>query len=431
METANFSDKAVAINSVKGADSMSKYNFKRIYNRKLPNGGATYNSAPFLITILDYGSGTDSLLGISANSNINDTATIADDITTSSAILIAETANFSDKVAAINSVSISDIGSSTDNIIIPPININITDNSIGTDSMNILPVLLDFLDTVTSNDNVAITNNVNISETANIKDLLTVISNLNVSDSGKANDDFVSIASAYFVIDSDNILNPLGVQVTRDNREEILPSVKNYTEKIPGKHGEQKFKSELKGKILELTVVTDEMETPEDKIRLKELYRKYLDPLNGERSLVFANDIERQYKVRYSGKIDIENYPTWLKFVIPFKMSSPFIQSSFENIQAGSGSIENKGDIETPIQIMITGSTTNPSLTFNGEKLSYNGTIKSGETLTIDTAKRTAKIGNTNVLDNWCKKFPMLKPKKSINVVMGNNIAIKWKARWL
>ena len=104
-----------------------------------------------------------------------------------------------------------------------------------------------------------------------------------------------------------------------------------------------------------MTVVTDEGLTPTQKEDLKELFAQYLSPLNGEKSLTFANDIEKQYKVRYSGRINIENYPTWFQFVIPFKMSSPFITGSFENIQIGSGTIENKGNVDTHMVIEIGG----------------------------------------------------------------------------
>ena len=42
--------------------------------------------------------------------------------------------------------------------------------------------------------------------------------------------------------------------------------------------------------------------------------------------------------------MDIENYPQWFKFVIPFKLSNPLIRGSFDNILVGSGVIENSGN---------------------------------------------------------------------------------------
>lgn len=308
----------------------------------------------------------------------------------------------------------------------------VNDTGQGNDNSNITNEIPKMFDSGTSADSFKnITNNVTVIDTGNVIDTIySILNNLNVNDNAYGVD-FMSLATTYFLIDADNILSPLGVLITRDNREEILPSIKNYTESIPGKHGEYKFKTELKGKTLELTVVTDEGLTPTQKQDLKNLFEQYLSPLNGEKSLTFANDIERQYKVRYSGRINIENYPTWFKFVIPFKMSSSFITGSFENVQIGSGTIENKGNVDTHMTIEIGGLATNPSLTIDGELLSYAGTINAGETLVIDTKKKTAKIGNTNVLDNWCGKFPILIPEAEIEVMASNNIVIKWRESWL
>lgn len=353
---------------------MANYNSGRIYNKIMNDGGANYNSAPFFILILDYVLGNDNILSVSNNVDINENA-------------ISE--------ETINSLS----------------NINISESLNATD-------LFDFI------------NNLAVSDNINSEDAISVINNLNINENGYGIE-FISLATTYFLIDEDSILSPLGVLITRDNREEILPTIKNFTEKVPGKNGEYKFKTEIKGKTLELTVVTDEGLTPQEKENLKNLFAEYLSPLNGEKSLTFANDIERQYKVRYSGRINIENYPTWFKFVIPFKMSSSFITGSFENVQIGSGTIENKGNVDTHMTIEIRGLATNPSLTIDGELLSYAGTINAGETLVIDTKKKTAKIGNTNVLNNWCKKFPVLKPETTVEVTASNNIIIKWRESWL
>lgn len=354
---------------------MANFNTGKIYNKVMADGGANYNSSPFIVLLIDNGSGVDNIVSVISNLDILD------------GMLTNET---------ISSTS----------------SINVSDNSIS---------LI---------DEINITNNINLSDLAQCEDIISIINNIIINENGNGID-FISLATTYFFIGSDNILNPLGILITRDTREEILPSIKNYTESVPGKHGEYKFKTELKGKTLELTVVTDEGLTPTQKEDLKELFAQYLSPLNGEKSLTFANDIEKQYKVRYSGRINIENYPTWFKFVIPFKMSSPFITGSFENIQIGSGTIENKGNIDAHMIIEIGGLSTNPSLIIDGELLNYTGTINAGETLVIDTKKRTAKIGNTNVLDNWCKKFPVLKPETMVEVTASNNIVIKWREAWL
>lgn len=134
--------------------------------------------------------------------------------------------------------------------------------------------------------------------------------------------------------------------------------------------------------------------------------------------------------VKYSGKIDITNHPTWFQFVIPFKTSNPFIMGSFEKTQIGSGTLVNEGTFETGLIIEISGPVTNPSLTIGGQTLSYTGTIPNGQKLIIDTGKETAKIGSNNAMANYNGVFPLLYPGET-SVTAPNNVIIKWRDKWL
>lgn len=217
-----------------------------------------------------------------------------------------------------------------------------------------------------------------------------------------------------FYVDENNILQPLQLLVTGDSRHELLPSTRDNTEEIPGRHGEIDFETELKARPLELHVVTPEGLSSAEKKRLARLYASHLDPTKGVKSLVFADEIDKTYLVKYSGKIDPTNYPTWFKFVIPFKMSNPFIIDSFEKTLVGSGKLVNEGTFETGLIIEITGPATNPSLTIGGETLKYTGTIPSGQKLIIDTELETAKIGNNNAMGDYNGNFPLLLPGETI-----------------
>lgn len=354
---------------------MANYNTRRTYNKKLPDSGANYNSAPFAIIVLDNGSGIDDIKDIFANIDVVDTG-IADD----NILLFA--------------------------------NIEIVDQS------------------NTSNDNISITSNVSISDNAIGNEFLSIMANLKISDSGIGNDFGVSTAGAFFVIDSDNILHPLGVLVTGDSRYELLPATRDNSEEIPGRHGEIDFGSEFKARPLELSVVTNEGYAPLEKAHLQRLFAKYLNPTKGYKTLIFSDDVEKTYMVKYSGKIDLTNHPTWFQFVIPFKMSDPFIIGSFEKIRVGSGTLVNEGTFETGLIIEISGPATNPSLTIGGEVLKYNGTIPSGQKLIIDTEKEIAKIGSNNALADYNGMFPLLYPGET-NVVAGNNVTIRWRNKWI
>lgn len=354
---------------------MANYNTGRMYNKRLPSGGANYNSAPFAIFVFDYGSSVDTITNIVSNIDISDNATTDDNIALIASVDILDKSNFtSDNISRIH-------------------NIAITDNAIGHEILSVIPIL-------------------------------------KIEDAGIGYDFDANIAGAFFVIDSENILHPLGVLVTNDSRYELLPATRDMTEEIPGRHGEINFGTEFKAKMLELHVATDEGLEPLEKARLQRLFAKYLDPTKGAKTLIFSDDIEKTYMVKYSGKIDLRPNATWFDFVLPFKMSDPFIIGSFEKTLIGSGTLINEGTFETGLIIEIQGPATNPSLTIGSETLSYNGTIPSGNKLIIDTEKQTAKIGNNNALANYNGVFPLLSPGET-KVTASSNVTIRWRDKWL
>lgn len=356
-------------------DVMANYNSKRFYNRKLPDGGANYNSGPFAIIVLDNGSGLDDVYEIISNVDVQDTA-----ITNENILLVA--------------------------------NIEVLDNSISSD------------------DSISLANNINVADNAFGQEFLSVIANLDISDIGIGNDDNVGIIGAFFVIDSNNILHPLGVIVTGDSRFDLIPATRDSAEEIPGRHGEYDFGTELKTRLLELDIASDEGLSPLEKSHLQRLLSMYLDPTKGYKTLIFSDDIEKTYKVKYSGKIDLTEHATWLKAVLPFKTDDSYIESSFDSMLNGSGTLTNNGTAETGLIIEISGPATNPSLTIGGEVLKYTGTIGSGQKLTIDTDLETAKVGNANAMAGYNEAFPLLYPG-SVNVVAGNNVSIRAKDKWI
>lgn len=354
---------------------MANYNTGRMYNKRLPSGGANYNSAPFVILVLDSGSSIDDAINIISNIDIIDASAIED------------------KIVLLASIEVIDISA--------------------------LAI-----------DNISLTNHITLSDDALSDDILSLMANVNVLDIGVCKEHDANIAGAFFVIDSENILHPLGVLITNDSRYELLPATRDMTEEIPGRHGEIDFGTEFKAKMLELHVATDEGLEPLEKARLQRLFAKYLDPTKGAKTLIFSDDVEKTYIVKYSGKIDLRPNATWFDFVLPFKMSDPFIIGSFEKTLIGSGTLINEGTFETGLIIEIQGPATNPSLTIGSETLSYNGTIPSGNKLIIDTEKQTAKIGNNNALANYNGVFPLLSPGET-KVTASSNVTIRWRDKWL
>lgn len=255
-----------------------------------------------------------------------------------------------------------------------------------------------------------------LSDTGEGTDSIVSISvNLTIQDVG-VGVDRINPAKVYYLIDSDSTLQPLGLVVLLDSRQDLLPALKEYVEEIPGRDGEIYLGSNYQSRLLELHVVGK---------RDREIV-KFLNPKNGAQPLVFYQDIDKTYHVKYAGQIPITQYPDWMEFTIPFKMVEPFITGSFENIHTGSGTIVNSGTVETPLIIEIT-NTINPTIIIGNTELSYSGEISG--TLIVDTKNLTVELNGENVLHNWSGGFPKLQPGET-EVTADNSVTFKWRDRW-
>lgn len=355
---------------------MAYYNKGIKYNFKMTNGGGIYNSAPFLVVVYDAGTGNDIISSLLANIYASDSGTGSESV-----------------LATVTLSPVSDDGS--------------------------------------GQEDISLTADVGVSDTGIGNEGLSLTCQIAITDAGTGQE-IVGIAKTFFLVDSYNILQPLGVLVLQDSRQELLPSTRDNTEEIPGRHGEIDFGIEFKSRILELHAATPEGLSPIEKSQLQRLFAKYLDPTKGAKPLIFSDDLEKTYMVKYVGKIDITQYPTWLEFTIPFKMIDPFILGSVEKQLIGNGILTNNGTFETPLVIKITGPVTNPSVVVGGQTLTYTGTVPSGQILSIDTGNKTVKLNGVNALSNYNGIFPMLQPgNTSVTAASAGTTVFKWRDRWL
>ncbi|MGB9791516.1 MAG: distal tail protein Dit [Thermacetogeniaceae bacterium] len=231
-------------------------------------------------------------------------------------------------------------------------------------------------------------------------------------------------------VDEESILQPLGLTVLRDSRYELLPSTRDYFEKIPGRHGEIDFGAEFEARVLELHCCIEI--NPSDWPAKRQEIARYLNPLLGTQTLTFADEPGKVYHVRYSGNIDITNYLDGKEFTIPFRMCDPFITSEKENQLTGSGTATNAGNVETPFILIIHGPATNPSVTVGGYVMTYTGTIGVNSELIVDTEKLTATLDGQNALPNYNGVFPKLQPgDNTVVAATEGTTIIKWYDRWI
>jgi predicted phage tail component-like protein len=233
-----------------------------------------------------------------------------------------------------------------------------------------------------------------------------------------------------FEVDENGILHPLGAKVLRDSRFELLPGTRDYFEEIPGRHGEIDFGAELEARVLELHCLI-EVSPSEWPAKRREI-ASCLNPILGTQTLIFADEPEKVYHVRYSGKIDVTKYPYAREFTILFRMCDPFITSSTQNQLTGSGTAVNAGNMETPFTLIIQGAVTNPSVVVAGHTMTYTGTINAGSALVVGTENMTALLDGANALSNFNGVFPKLQPgNNAVTAATGGTTIIRWYDRWI
>ena len=154
-------------------------------------------------------------------------------------------------------------------------------------------------------------------------------------------------------VNEEGILEPLGLFVLGDSRKDLLPRTKERTEEIPGRHGEINFGSKLQPRIIELHLAVSSEISPEAREAKKREIAAYLDPTKGVQELKFADDPRKIYFVKYTGSIEVNQYPDWFDFVVTFKCSDPYIYSDeyteealVESINTGV-TIDSEGDYAT------------------------------------------------------------------------------------
>ena len=354
---------------------MSYYNKSAKYNFKVPNGGGMYNSAKYTVLITDSAVGLDNISDILCSLGISDTA-------------------------------------------------------IGTDNINATVTLFPIFDFGLGTDTLGIVNNLFITDTCDSTDTVYILANMNIEDTGTGMD-LPNIAKVNFLITDDNMLNPLGVYVLRDSRQDLFPSLKQKIEEIPGKHGEILFETKFGSRSMELQLASIDGLSISERENLKRTFAKYLNPTQGIKTLAFSNDLSKTYIVKYSGKIDLNQHSDWMSFTIPLKMMNSYISGSFENTHFGSGTLNNSGTLEAPFVINIVGESINPSIIIDDNIISYSGTIPAGNILIIDTENLTAELDDgTNVLHNLSNGIPNIKLQPGNTSVVAN-VSFIWRNRWI
>ncbi len=232
-----------------------------------------------------------------------------------------------------------------------------------------------------------------------------------------------------FNVDSNYILQPLGVKVLRG--VEFIKNTREYSDKVPGKDGEYYFGSEFEAGLISLPCFVST--TPETWGAKEAEIMGYLNPKIGMQTLTFANKPGKAYEVVYAGQLRFtEEGPGYRKFTIPFKVFGALSEALTQSLLEGSGTAVNSGNEACPCLVEIVGPVTNPTVTIGGVEMTYTGTITASDTLRIDTEKYSCTFNGVNALANYNLKFPQLGVGANyVIAASGGTTRVKWFNRWI
>jgi len=251
----------------------------------------------------------------------------------------------------------------------------------------------------------------------------------------------------------------LGMGVFRKTQRPILSSTVDNTVTVPYMHGAYDFGAHMGPKPFTLEcafIARNHMELQE---RVSTLAAFLLDGDGRPKTMVivFANQPDRQYTVRYSGDLQIDRIAGLGTFTLPFTAYDPFAYSTWESDELNVDSlvsvdsdiyvdtgytfsvnspqsitIYNYGNQNAQPIIEISGALSSLSITIGGVEFIYS--VPMSGTLTIDFKRKTARIGTTNVLQNTNAKFGKL-PIGTSNLVVGGtglnfSMAIKFRQKY-
>lgn len=251
----------------------------------------------------------------------------------------------------------------------------------------------------------------------------------------------------------------LGMGVFGKTQRPILSSTVDNIVTVPYMHGAYDFGATMGAKSFELECAFIARDYRELEDRVSNLAAFLLDADGRPRTMpiIFANQPDRQYTVRYSGDLQIDRVAGLGTFTLPFTAYDPFAYSSWESTDLNVDSLvlvdseilvdtgylftitspktialHNYGNQNAHPVINVSGVFSSLSLTVGGVVFTYNEPFNG--TLVLDFKRKTAKSGNASVLHNTNALFGKLSVGVSSIVVSGIGLnftmAIKFRQKY-
>ncbi len=243
-------------------------------------------------------------------------------------------------------------------------------------------------------------------------------------------------------ITKENVVLPFDCRLdTANSTLPFISEVLEEVESIPGADGEKQLSTRRGPTNWILVMKSAEYPTREQKDALIAQVDKFMARAAREPQKLYYERLGRVYTVRYVGLTEkTREYATWLEFRLTLKAHDPMGYSQSESSTGKTGVIYNRGNEPAHTRMEFRGPLTNPSVTVNGTAYAYAGSVPTGSTLVVDSAKQRVVLRNdgsgaaTNASRGWNKKFLVLNPGPEANITQiaagTDQFMLFWRNTW-
>jgi predicted phage tail component-like protein len=216
----------------------------------------------------------------------------------------------------------------------------------------------------------------------------------------------------------------LGLILLRTTEIPILPSTTDRMVQIPGRAGAYDFGSDIGPRQFNLECAIKATTTRQELVEKARALAVHLldDGKPKTMELIFDDEPDRYYNVRYSGRILMEKIASIGRFTLPLIASDPFayaiipLSIPIATDTPGTAMTFSIGGTVTALpRITLKGTNLDGSyqITVNGTAFLYSGALTADDMLVIDCAKYAVLKNGARDMMHFAGRFPRLMPGKN------------------
>lgn len=231
-------------------------------------------------------------------------------------------------------------------------------------------------------------------------------------------------------------LIPFDLKIDWDNTKiQVMPEAELTKIQMPGVDGSIVEDSVYKDRLFEIVAFSEIGLTVNQKEELKTKIAQVLDATKHEDLKLTVQASGGAFDVRYEGKAEITDMPSYVKVKIPLR-TPPYGYDTFENELEGAGLVSNL-DGDAPLRVVhtISGEITNPTFVLNNIAYTWNDTIPEKQSLVINHELMTCYLVDENgvkrnALSKLTGEFQAIPVGKAVVLEADEENAIHLLTKW-